>query len=36
VSGVVLKPGDEIRIEGVPTGRELAGLDYLEIWPDGK
>jgi alpha-glucuronidase len=36
VSGVALKPGDEIRIEGVPTAREVAALDYLEIWPDGK
>jgi hypothetical protein len=36
VSGVVLKPGDEIRIEGVPTARELAALDYVEIWPEGK
>jgi alpha-glucuronidase len=36
VSGVALKPGDEIRIEGVPGVREVAGLDYLEIWPEGK
>jgi alpha-glucuronidase len=34
VSGVVLKPGDEIRIEGVPTAREVAALDYVEIWPE--
>jgi alpha-glucuronidase len=34
VSGVVLKPGDEIRLEGVPDGREVAALDYLEIWPE--
>jgi hypothetical protein len=34
VSGVVLKPGDEIRLEGVPEGREVAALDYLEIWPE--
>jgi alpha-glucuronidase len=33
VSGVTLKPGDEIRIEGVPDAREVAALDYLEIWP---
>jgi len=36
VSGVALKPGDEIRIEGVPDGREVAALDYMEIWPEGK
>jgi alpha-glucuronidase len=30
---VALKAGDEIRIEGVPDGREVAGLDYMEIWP---
>ncbi len=36
VSGVALKPGDEIRIEGVPTAREVAALDYVEIWPEGK
>ncbi len=36
VSAVALKPGDEIRIEGVPTGREVAALDYLEIHAEGK
>ena len=36
VSAVTLKPGDEIRIEGVPTAREVAALDYVEIWPEGK
>ena len=33
VSGIALRPGDEIRIEGSPEGRELAALDYLEILP---
>ena len=33
VSGIALRPGDEIRIEGIPEGRELAALDYLEILP---
>jgi len=33
VSGIALRPGDEIRIEGFPEGRELAALDYLEILP---
>ena len=33
ISGIALRPGDEIRIEGIPEGRELAALDYLEILP---
>jgi alpha-glucuronidase len=33
VSGIALRPGDEIRIEGIPEGREHAALDYLEILP---
>ena len=32
IEGVALKPSDEIRIEGFPDGREVAALDYLEIW----
>jgi len=31
VPGIVLKPGDEIRIEGSPDGGETAALDYIEI-----
>jgi alpha-glucuronidase len=31
ITGVALKPGDEIRIEGTPDGNEKAGLDYLEF-----
>ena len=31
ISGVALRPGDEIRIEGKPDGMDLAGLDYVEI-----
>jgi alpha-glucuronidase len=31
VSGVALRPGDEIRIEGKPDNRDSAGLDYIEI-----
>jgi hypothetical protein len=34
VSGVQLRSGDEIRIEGVPDKPETAALDYLEILPD--
>jgi alpha-glucuronidase len=33
VSGVALRPGDEIRIEGTPNGGETAALDYVEIVP---
>jgi hypothetical protein len=36
VSGVQLRPGDEIRIEGVPEKPETADLDYLEILPDDR
>lgn len=31
IAGIALRPGDEIRIEGVPDGGEAAALDYLEI-----
>ncbi len=31
IANVVLRPGDEIRIEGTPQGGEVAGLDYLEV-----
>ena len=34
VSGIALRPGDEIRIEGMPDGGETAALDYIEIVPD--
>ena len=33
IRGVALRIGDEIRIEGVPDGRETAALDYIEIVP---
>ncbi len=33
ISGVALRPGDQIRIEGRPDGRETAALDYIEILP---
>jgi alpha-glucuronidase len=33
VSNLHLRPGDQIRIEGVPDGDEPAGLDYIEIIP---
>jgi alpha-glucuronidase len=31
IHGVALRAGDEIRIEGIPDGRETAALDYIEI-----
>ena len=31
IRGIALRPGDEIRIEGTPDGRESAALDYIEI-----
>jgi len=31
ISGLALRPGDEIRIEGFPDAGELAPLDYIEI-----
>jgi alpha-glucuronidase len=33
IPGVALRPGDEIRVEGIPGGCEPAALDYLEILP---
>jgi hypothetical protein len=26
-----LKPGDVLRVEGAPDGKDLAALDYIEI-----
>jgi alpha-glucuronidase len=31
IAGIALRPGDEIRIEGMPDGSEVAALDYLEV-----
>jgi alpha-glucuronidase len=31
ITGLALRPGDEIRIEGYPDGSERAPLDYLEL-----
>ena len=33
VKGVMLKPGDTIRIEGTPDASDAAALDYIEISP---
>jgi len=33
ISGLVLRPGDEIRIEGIPDGGEHAVIDYVELRP---
>jgi len=34
ITGIALRPGDEIRIEGTPDGAELAALDYVEVLPE--
>jgi alpha-glucuronidase len=36
ISGLPLRPGDEIRVEGARDGGELAALDYIEILPSEK
>ena len=33
IKGLALRPGDEIRIDGLPNGGEGAPLDYVEISP---
>jgi alpha-glucuronidase len=33
IEGLALRPGDLIRIEGIPDGNEHAALDYVEISP---
>ena len=35
VPGIALRPGDQIRIEGMPDGGETAALDYIEILQPG-
>jgi alpha-glucuronidase len=34
ISGVALRPGDEVRIEATPDGDEEAALDYIELIPE--
>jgi alpha-glucuronidase len=34
ITGVALRPGDVLRIEGFPHGAEAAPLDYVEIHPE--
>ena len=34
ISGIALRTGDEIRIEGIPEGGETAALDYVEVLPN--
>jgi alpha-glucuronidase len=36
VPGIALRPGDEIRIEGMRDGNESAAIDYIEILPEVK
>ena len=33
ISGIALRPGDEIRVEGAPDGGDPAAIDYVEITP---
>jgi hypothetical protein len=33
IRGLMLHPGDEVRIDGIPDGRETAAFDYIEIVP---
>jgi hypothetical protein len=33
IRGLALRPGDEIRLEGVGDGGEHAALDYVEVEP---
>ena len=33
ITGVILRRGDEIRIEGIPDADDPAALDYIEIYP---
>lgn len=34
ITGVALRPHDEVRIEGFPDGRDRAALDYVRIVPE--
>ncbi|MFY9977241.1 MAG: alpha-glucuronidase family glycosyl hydrolase [Candidatus Sulfotelmatobacter sp.] len=34
IHGIMLHPGEELRVEGFPDGEERAPLDYIELNPD--
>jgi len=36
IKGLVLRPGDAIRVEGTPDGQEHAAFDYVEVRPAGE
>jgi alpha-glucuronidase len=36
ITGVALRPGDEMRVEGTPQGDEPAPLDYVEVTPSAQ
>lgn len=36
VSGIALRPGDAVRIEGMPDGGDRAALDYIELIAHGR
>jgi alpha-glucuronidase len=33
IRGLALRPGDEIRVTGIPDGGDPAGIDYIEVIP---
>ena len=33
VRGIQLKPGDVLRVAGIPDGKDAASLDYIEVAP---
>jgi alpha-glucuronidase len=33
ITGIALRPGDEIRIEGTPDAADRAAIDYVEVMP---
>ena len=34
IHNIMLRPGDELRVEGIPDGGERAPLDYVELHPN--
>jgi hypothetical protein len=34
ITGIQLRRGDQVRIEGIPDAGEQAPLDYIEIQPE--
>jgi alpha-glucuronidase len=36
IKGMALRPGDEIRIEGIPSRDEHAGLDFVRMFQSSR